>query len=122
MAKVIIENATVERVFQSREGWGVGVYETFIRKSDQSEGRNRFTCWFKGDRPAIEQGQRVSLSGFLSTRVRSYEQDGETKYAVDVSVNGPRLISAPEDAPVEQQTAAQEPVQSAWSAPAGETF
>lgn len=121
MAKIIIENAIVERVFQSREGWGVGVYETFTRKSDQSEGRSRYTCWFKGDRPAMEEGQRVSLSGFVSTRVRSYEQDGETKYAVDVSVNGPRLISAPEDVPQQAEPASVD-ASTAWSAPAGETF
>lgn len=98
MSKIIVENATVERVFATKSGWGVGVYETYTPQGGQ-ERKTRYTLWFKGDRPAIEDGQRVSASGFLSARVRSYEADGETRHTVDLSVNGARLIAAPEDQP-----------------------
>ncbi len=100
MAKIIVENATVERVFSTNSGaWGVGVYETFERR-DKTEGRTRYTLWMKGsDQPSVQEGQRVSASGFLSAKVREYEHDGQTRHAVDLNVNGARFISAPEDQP-----------------------
>ncbi len=119
MAKIIVENATVERVFSTQNGsWGVGVYETFERR-DKTEGRTRYTLWMKGtDHPGVEQGQRVSASGFLSARVREYEHDGETRQTVDLSVNGARFISAPEDPdPAPGSFESQ-----AWQPPAGERF
>lgn len=99
MAKIIVENATVKRVFTSQHGWGVSVYETF-KKRDESEGRNYFTLWFK-DAPGVEEGQVVSASGFHSARVREYESNGETHQTADVSVNSARLIASP--APVAQE-------------------
>lgn len=99
MGKIIVENATVERVFATQSGWGVGVYETYTPKGGQ-ERKTRYTLWFKGDRPQLEERQVVSASGFLSARVRSYEANGdtgpETRYTVDLSVNGARLIASPE--------------------------
>lgn len=116
MAKIIVENATVERVFATQNGWGVGVYETFTRR-DNSEGKTRYTLWLKGsDRPSVQEGQRVSASGFLSARVRDYELDGETRHAVDLSVNGARFISAPEDPDPSPESF------DSWQPPAGERF
>jgi len=96
MSKIIVENATVERVFASKTGWGVAVYESYTPKDGQ-ERRTRFTLWFSGERPAVESGQRVSASGFFSARVRSYEVDGEARHAVDINVNSARLLATPED-------------------------
>lgn len=98
MAKITIENATVERVFNTRNGVGVAAFETF-EKRDGTEGKNRYTLWFKQD-PGVEEGQVVSASGFLSTRVREYEdRDGNPRTAVDVNVNGARLISGARPVP-----------------------
>lgn len=118
MAKIIVENATVERVFSTNSGtWGVGVHETFERR-DKTEGKTRYTLWMKGsDRPAVEEGQRVSASGFLSAKVREYEAGDEVRHAVDLNVNGARFISAPEDAPT--PAVESEPID-AW--PAQERF
>jgi hypothetical protein len=115
MAKIIVENATVERVFSTQSGWGVGVYETFKRRDD-TEGRTRYTLWMKGDHPGVEQGQRVSASGFLSAKVREYEHNGETRQTVDLSVNGARFISAPEDPDPAPQAF------DSWTPPAEEQF
>lgn len=120
MSKIIVENATVERVFATQNGsWGVGVYETYTPKGSDTERKTRYTLWFKGERPVVEENQRVSASGFLSARVRSYEAQGdngpETRHTVDLAVNGARLIAAPEDQPPAPQQP--EPFEQAWQQP-----
>jgi hypothetical protein len=122
MGKIIVENATVERVFPTQNGsWGVGVYETYTPKGSDAERKTRYTLWFKGDRPAVEQGQRVSASGFLSARVRSYEAEGEngpeTRHTVDLAVNGARLIAAPEEQPPAPEPQQPETFEQAWQQP-----
>lgn len=102
MAKVTVENAIVERVFYPQNGVGVAVYEEFEGRDKQVR-KTRFTLWFKDD-PKVEVGQRISASGFIGAKVRSYESGGETKYVADMSVNGARLIgSAPPIAPAPQE-------------------
>lgn len=93
MAKIIVEKATVQRVFQTRNGWGVSVFETFQRRDNGGEGKNWFTLWLK-EQPNVVEGSVVSASGFHGVRVREYEgNDGETRHSADVSVNGARLLS-----------------------------
>ena len=93
MAKLIVENATVERVFQTQYGWGAAVYETYTPKDGGEEQRKRFTLWFDRE-PQLEVGQVVSASGFHAVKVRPYESNGETRHTADVSVRSARLIDA----------------------------
>lgn len=115
MAKVILENVTVDRVFSTRNGFGVGVSETFNTRSGET-GRKRYTLWFT-EHPGVEEGQRVSASGFLGVKAREYEsRDGEMKTTVDVSVNSARLIQSapPVDPAPPVDTWGQEPAGASW--------
>lgn len=111
MAKIMVENATVEKVFETKTGWGVRLVETVKRRGEDVQ--ERVTAWFWRDRFGIEEGDVVSLVGTLSTRVREYlGSDGETlHHAADVSMNSPRFVAA------EASGQASE-----WSAPEGEEF
>lgn len=109
MAKIVVENATVERVFQTQYGWGAAVYETYQPKDGGDAQRKRFTLWFDRE-PTLVEGQVISASGFHSVKVREYEHNGEKRHAADVSVRSARLIdSAP---PIEP---APSPDDLAWS-------
>lgn len=96
MAKIVVENATVERVFHTQNGsTGVALVETYTPKGGGESRRSWFTAWFQQD-PRLEVGQVVSVSGFHGAKMREYEKDGETRRSVDVSVNSARVIdSAP---------------------------
>lgn len=110
MAKVMVENATVVKVFETKTGWGVRVSETVRRRGEDVQ--QEVTAWFYGDRFGIEEGDVVSLAGTLSVRAREYEKDGGTFLTADVSMNSPRLVAAGEQ---------QEQV-SQWATPEGEEF
>jgi len=100
MAKIVVENATVERVFETRTGSvGVSLKESYTPKNGGEVRHSWFTAWF--DRhPQVEVGQVVSVSGFHSARTRTYDSASGPKTSVDVSVNSARLIdSAPPIAP-----------------------
>lgn len=118
MAKIIVENATVERVFRTQNGsTGVALVETWEPKGGGEARRSWFTAWFKQD-PAVEVGQVVSVSGFHSAKTRSYESPSGTKTTVDVNVNSARLIDAAPPVPPAPSTddlAWQEPpAEDAW--------
>jgi hypothetical protein len=110
MAKIVVENATVEKVFETKHGWGVRLVETVKRRGENAQ--ERCTAWFYGDRFGIEEGDVVSLAGTLSTRIRDYEAEGQTRRVIDVSMNSPQLVAA----------GAQPEPTSHWAAPAGEEF
>ena len=94
MAKIVVENATVERVFETRTGSvGVSVTESYTPKDGGDARRTWFTLWFARD-PGVQVGQVISASGFVSAKVREYESNGETRHAVDMSVNSARVIDA----------------------------
>lgn len=98
MAKVTIENAVVDRVFTTQYGVGVAVHETYEKK-DGSEGQSRYTLWMKED-PGLEQGQVISASGFLGTKIRDYtDRDGNARQTIDVSVRAARLIGSARPVP-----------------------
>jgi hypothetical protein len=109
MAKIMVENATVELVFETKNGWGVRLVETVKRRGEDRQ--ERVTAWFWRDRFGIEEGDVVSLWGTLSKKVREYEEDGVKKYAADISMENPKMIAA--------EAAGQA---SEWSAPEGEEF
>ncbi|WP_067198876.1 hypothetical protein [Microbacterium sp. XT11] len=117
MAKLILENVIVDRVFSTQHGYGVGVTETFEMRNGET-GRKRYTLWFN-DHPGVEEGQRISASGFLGTKVREYESNGETRTAVDVSVYSARLIQSapPIDPAPETDSWTPQATGDAWSTP-----
>lgn len=97
MAIVSLKDVEVISVHQS--GNGVKVAEKF-----EVNGQPRqtiFTIWFD-EASGLREGDIVSLSGFLGTKVRSWtdQQSGEERYGVEHSVNKPRINSkAPETVP-----------------------
>lgn len=94
MAKIVVENAKVERVFHTQQGsTGVALTESYPPPGGGEERRSWFTAWFKQD-PRLEVGQIVSVSGFHSAKTRTYESPSGPKTTVDVNVNGARLIDA----------------------------
>lgn len=94
MAKIVVENAKVERVFHTQNGsTGVALTETYTPPNGGEERRSWYTAWFKSD-PRVEVGQIVSVSGFVSAKTRTYDSPSGPKTTVDVSVNGARLIDA----------------------------
>lgn len=99
MAKVYVDDATVEKVFQSQHGWGVRVSEQRTTREGEQR-KDYFTLWFK-QHPEIEEGWVISASGYLSTKVRDYESNGETRQAVDVSVNAAKVLSTVVGKPAE---------------------
>jgi len=104
MAKVYLENALVERIFDTQNGsTGVAVVE------ENTVGERVFkvwvTLWFKR-RPEVQVGDRVNASGHLSVKTRTYEAPSGSKTVADVSLNGASIQSVqpgagPTDAPVD---------------------
>lgn len=94
--KGYVENAKVERVFDTRNGVGVAVVEE--SESNGETYRNWCTLWFKGQpNERVQVGDRVNGSGFVSARARM--KDGEPvlnregRPVVDVNLNGARIQS-----------------------------
>ena len=99
MAKVYVENALVERVFDTQHGTGVAVVE------ENTVGEKTFkvwaTLWFRR-RPEVQVRDRVNASGYLSVRTRTYEAPSGPKTVADVSLNGAQIQSVqPGAEPVE---------------------
>lgn len=55
------------------------------------EAKRKWTVWFAvpGD---INDGDWVEVKGELGTKIGSYEKDGETKQAVEHSINAPVIL------------------------------
>lgn len=96
MAKIVVENATVERVFTTSSGIvGAVAWETYTPKGGGEAKKTWFTLWFAGD-VSLMKGQVISASGLASARLS--ERNG-SHYA-DQHVSFARLIdSAPPIAP-----------------------
>lgn len=94
MGKLIVENATVERVFQTKNGsWGVRVAESFTRQ-DGEQGREFFTLWFT-DQPNLMQGNVVTAEGRLGTKIWTPNiGEGEARQRVDVSMHDAVLLES----------------------------
>jgi len=65
-------------------------------QSPKSKYPDKWTVW--GDLPANE-GDRVTVKGFLSASAETYEKDGQTKAAARRSVNSPKLEAHEAGAP-----------------------
>lgn len=112
MAKTTVEDAKVERVFQSTHGWGVRVEEPFTRR-DGGTSSNFFTLWFN-DQPNLMQGNVISAEGRLGWKVRHYEQGGVERETVDVSLHDAVVLEAGAGGAVAAPVA---PSQQSWHLP-----
>jgi hypothetical protein len=55
---------------------------------------DRYTVWFK-EYSGLSEGDTVSVSGFLSAKVNTWEKDGVERHTVELSVNSPRVEGFP---------------------------
>ena len=120
MAIVQLRDVVVERL--NRTGHGVKVAEKYqVQGNDR---KTQYTVWFK-EPSGLNEGDVVSLSGFLSAKVGDpwTGQDGTERRSVELSVNEPRInaqqaggepnSAPPVSAPVAQAPA---PQTDAWAA------
>lgn len=103
MAKTYVENARVERVFETSTGWGAAV------KEERTVGDRVFTLWvtlwFKS-RPEISAGDVVNASGYLSVKSKVLDNG---RAASDVNLNGAVIQSVQQGAAPEEPSWSQGP-------------
>jgi hypothetical protein len=90
MASVIINGEV--KVSESRKS--VTLWEDFIveyKDGNKFERKRKWTIWFD-QQTSLETGDWVEIKGELSTKVETYEKDGETKTAVGHTINNPALL------------------------------
>lgn len=90
MAVVIINGEA--KVSESRKT--VTIWEDFIveyKDGNKFERKRKWTVWFDQQTP-IENGDWVELKGELTTKLETYEKDGETKTAVGHTINEPVIL------------------------------
>ena len=93
MAKIQIQNATVDRLISDK---GLAVSTTFTKK-DGEPGKEKFTVWT--DPSGFNVGDTINVTGNLSVRVDEFEGDnGLVRYA-QVNVNQPQVEKAEQDMP-----------------------
>lgn len=93
MAKIQIQNATVDRLISDK---GLAVSTTFTKK-DGEPGKEKFTVWT--DPSGFNVGDTINVTGNLSVRVDEFEGDnGLVRYA-QVNVNQPQVEKVAEDMP-----------------------
>ena len=91
----ITATGTITRVFF--EGKGAELTETF-EKRDGSEGKKRYTLWFK-EPHGLREGDTGSYRGALSVDVDEWtDKEGTIRHTAKVSVNGAQQ-NAPGAAP-----------------------
>lgn len=101
--KVYVENAVVERVFETPYGHGARVREE--REHQGQTYKQYATLWLK-DRPEFEAGWLVNASGYL--RVKSKVLDNG-KAASDIELQGARVQSAQPGAAPSSEPPADDP-------------
>lgn len=88
MALIKIESARVVRHVGTRGAFAV---EEYVNLPDGRSFPKTYTVWNEGTAPEVDG--IVAVVGELSTKVREYQLNGSTKYAVDVSVNQPTVTA-----------------------------
>ena len=90
MAIIKIKDATVTRV--NRTGYGVQVTEPEKQSNGRTYKGDRYTIWFTQP-SGLTEGDKVSISGFLATKVGEpwTDRDGNQRTSVELSVNNPRI-------------------------------
>ena len=101
MAKVIISGEA--KVSESRKS--LTIWEDYIAEyadGNKYERKRMWTVWFQQPIQTIETGDWVELKGELSTKLETYEKDGEEKTAVGHTINHPVILQhKAKEAPVE---------------------
>lgn len=87
MAKVVVENALVERVFW--EGKGAAVAESFTVQG--SERTRRWSIFF--DQPHnLQEGQVITVQGLFSDKPETYQKkDGTLGVSSNLTINKPTV-------------------------------
>ncbi len=91
MAQVIINGEA--KVSDSRTS--VTIWEEFVveyKDGNKFERKRKWQVWFNAP-VSFETGDWVEIKGDLSTKLETYEKDGETKTAVGHTINNPLIIS-----------------------------
>lgn len=88
MAKTYVENAVVERVFETASGWGARVKES--RTANDRDFHLWVTLWFRS-RPNIAAGDVVNASGYLSVKSKVLDNG---RAASDINLNGAVIQSS----------------------------
>lgn len=87
MAILTIRNATVQRIFF--DGKGVALTESYTSRGE--ERKSYYTAWFDAA-PNVNVGDILpTVTGLLQVKEREYEKEGQTKRAIDVSLNSARI-------------------------------
>lgn len=90
MAQVIINGEA--KVSESRTS--VTIWEDFVveyKDGNKFERKRKWTVWFNSQ-VSFETGDWVEIKGELSTKIETYEKDGETKSAVGHTINNPTML------------------------------
>ena len=94
MAKVIVSGDV--KVSESRKQ--VILWETYDYTYNNQgqfvtkEAKRKWVIWFEGSHP-IQSGDWVEIEGSFSSKIGSWEKDGETKSVVDHVINEPVIRS-----------------------------
>lgn len=84
MSTITINNARVAKHVGERGAFQI--VETY-----NGDWTRYWTIWFEGDAPAIDS--IVNVHGEYNSKIRSYEaKNGDTKQAVDRSINNPTWV------------------------------
>lgn len=98
MAIVSVEGE-VTRTFYG--GLGAAVVEKFTKR-DGSEGKDYFTAFFN-EPHGLSEGDTGTFRGTFSAKIREYDKDGETRQAVDKTLNSTKFTrkdsAPPSDTP-----------------------
>jgi hypothetical protein len=89
MAKVVVENALVERIFW--EGKGAAVSEKFVVQG--SERTRRWSIFF--DEPhGLQEGQVISVQGLFSDKPETFQKkDGTVGVSSNLTINKPTITA-----------------------------
>ena len=93
MAKIIVENALVERVFW--EGKAASVSERFTVQGQKVS--RYWTLWF--DQPhGLPEGAVISVQGLFSDKPETYpKKDGTTGVSSNLAINKPQILNVESD-------------------------
>lgn len=92
VAKLTVENASVEKVFQTKLGWGVRLAEYYTDRNGE-EGRSFYTLFFDRQ-PNVVTGNVVTAEGRHGAKIRMVTpRTGEPYEVVDVTLYDATFLS-----------------------------
>lgn len=100
MAKIILSNVEVNRIFW--EGKGASVVEKYTSRGEQKQ--TRYALFFN-EPHGLAEGDVVSAEGLLSASIDEYtKQDGTIGRSVALKLNNPQLIGEKGRVPAPEKT------------------